>query len=126
MKLVVLLAVSFCLLFTASCSYKLFSEPTDKPTEPTKDISRYTADQVILIAKNYSPESECWGYREAPSQPGGVVRCDAKWTWAVEYTGNGLWYVDKKCPCHDIIVKWYFHEDTGKFTRRLPALGIND
>jgi len=121
-RLILFLVVSFCLLFIASCSGKLFSEPTDKLTEPTKDISRYTADQVILVAKNYSPEPRCWSYREALSQPGGVILCEAEWTWAVEYSGNGIWHVDKKCPCNDMILQWYFHEDTGKFTRRLPIL----
>ena len=76
----------------------------------SQDIPRYTADQVIEVAKSYSPECPTLGRVPAfqawestdPSSP----------SWAVEYLGSGKWLVTKDCPTKTTY--WHFYEDTGK------------
>ena len=74
------------------------------------DVPRYTADQVIEVAKSYSPECPMLGRvpkfraweNTDPSSP----------SWAVEYLGSGKWLVTKECP--SATGYWHFYEDTGK------------
>jgi hypothetical protein len=90
-----------------------------------KDTPRYTADQVIMVAKSYSPgycgpcsyapqrplpylEGEKWVYTEEPepTEPG----------WYVEYIGKGVWCVEKSC-C-GVHTDFLFYEDTGKLVKQ--------
>jgi len=73
----------------------------------TPDIPRYTADQVIYAAKEFSPGT----YHQ--------YRC-ADLAWQVQYLGKQTWKVEKFCI--DVYGKntgrlevWYFHEQTGHF-----------
>ncbi len=78
-----------------------------KTTEPSPDIPRYTADQVINVASANSPT--CMYSVTTPS-------------WTSEYIGNGTWLVTKKCITKWGAVmsteQWNFYENTGKLTKR--------
>ena len=71
----------------------------------TEDIPRYTADQVIAVAKAYAGEecgggSRWWEY---------VEPYDASWTTV--YLGDGKWRVTKECAS---VTTWTFYEATGE------------
>ena len=70
---------------------------------PQVDIPRYTADQVIAVAKAYAGE-ECavseWWWGESN---------EARWTTV--YLGNGKWEVSKECVS---VTTWTFYEATGE------------
>ena len=94
------------LVFTMGCA-----KPESK-VEP--DIPRYTADQVIAMAKS-NPEmnqpsyiSWNWSAQYLPARPD--LGMDGVW-W-VEHTGN-----DPTRNYERVGQGWYFHEDTGKFTK---------
>jgi hypothetical protein len=77
------------------------------------DEPRYTADQVIAVAKAYAGE-ECdnrWSLE--PSE-------EARWTTV--YLGDGKWKVTKECegqvPWDTTVVgDWTFYEATGDLSR---------
>lgn len=73
---------------------------------PQPDIPRYTADQVIAVAKAYTGEE-----------------CGGKWvlepyeaTWTTVYLGNGEWAVTKNCSSYGVGT-WTFYEATGHLSR---------
>ncbi len=75
------------------------------------DSPRYTADQVIVIAQNYSPE-KC-------STGGHLDLHSLKWvgasyydpSWEAEYAGNSIWEIRKKCQ-QRVVSTFYFDEKT--------------
>jgi len=77
------------------------------------DEPRYTADQVIAVAKAYAGE-ECAGQ---PSE-------DEKWTTV--YLGNGKWKVTRECSGQGQlpwsttteVSDWTFYEATGELKPR--------
>lgn len=76
----------------------------------TEDIPRYTADQVIAVAKAYA--GECgdglvspWSREREPY--------DASWT--AVYLGDGKWKVTKQCAS---VITWTFYEATGELKPR--------
>lgn len=69
---------------------------------PQVDTPRYTADQVIAVAKAYAGE-EClnrWFVGESN---------EARWTTV--YLGDGKWRVTKECAS---VTTWIFYEATGE------------
>ena len=70
----------------------------------TQDIPRYTADQVIAVAKASDPE--CHNpYMTA--------------TWDVRYLSYGRWLVTKTCSIRGTFkrsTQYYFYEGTGALT----------
>ena len=74
----------------------------------TEDIPRYTADQVIAVAKAYAGE-ECGGafpsWGQEPSEA----------SWTTVYLGNGEWQVTKECAS---VTTWTFYEATGELKPR--------
>ena len=85
----------------------LFIRQTEEET-PQLDIPRYTADQVIAVAKAYAGE-ECSGptvwWLEEPNE--------ARWTTV--YLGDGKWRVTKECAS---VTTWTFYEATGELKPR--------
>ena len=80
----------------------LFIRQTEDP--PQVDIPRYTADQVIAVAKAYAGE-ECvnrWS-----------LEPDEKARWTTVYLGNGKWKVTRNCSSPEG-VDWTFYEATGE------------
>ena len=75
--------------------------------QQAQDIPRYTADQVIYIASQYSPV--CLVEKTTPS-------------WEVRYISNGKWLVIKKCIFRTgaaiSIEQWDFYEDSSKLVKR--------
>ena len=71
-----------------------------------RDVPRYTADQVIYIAR--------------AADPGCKVAAKMTATWDVEYQNNGKWLVTKTCHWNTVnktkysTTQYYFHESTGK------------
>ncbi len=97
----------FMLFFGAFILFVLIiSIPQDcenKEYVPVQDIPRYTADQVINVAKAKSPT--CMPSVTTP-------------TWETTYAGNGKWVVVKKCvfPQTGAVFSsegWYFYENSG-------------
>ena len=90
----------------------LFIRQTEERT-PQVDIPRYTADQVIAVAKAYAGE-ECAG------QPS----TDEKWTTV--YLGNGKWKITRECSGQGQypwstttgVSDWTFYEATGELKPR--------
>ena len=76
----------------------------------TEDIPRYTADQVIAVAKAYAGE-ECGGGSFPPwsGEPD-----EASWTTV--YLGDGKWKVTKECSSE---TTWTFYEATGELKSSL-------
>jgi hypothetical protein len=72
-----------------------------------QDNSRYTADQVIYVAKAKSPSCI----------PAGLTT-----SWASQYLGNHQWLITKSClmPSGKVIsiTQWDFYEDTGNLIQR--------
>jgi len=93
----------------------LFLRETEERA-PQQDIPRYTADQVIAVAKAYAGEcggdSSRWsGYLPEPY--------DARWT--VVCLGDGKWKVTKECSGGGevpwvgySVSEWTFYEATGE------------
>lgn len=84
----------------------------------TEDIPRYTADQVIAVAKAYAGE-ECEErdslFRTWGDEP------NVKWTTV--YMGDGKWRVTKECWS---LETWTFYETTGELqeaTGQFPDWG---
>jgi hypothetical protein len=88
-----------------------------------KDTPRYTADQVIIVAKGYNP-----GYcapcpnalRPLPRLVGGKFVYPEEPeprepSWYVEYIGKGVWCVQKGCCEYTYFL---FYEDTGKLVKQ--------
>jgi len=101
----VLLAVGGTLFFTLRAP-----EPT--PTAQP-DIPRYTADQVIDVARSYYPATE-------------AEKRYVDIAWELKYIGKGVWQVDRiyvwkeGVPGHyagsrNLNDSWFFHETTGEF-----------
>ena len=80
----------------------LFIRQTEENT-PQVDIPRYTADQVIAVAKAYA--GECDPNRWLAESEA----YDASWT--VVYLGDGKWRVTKECAS---VTTWTFYEATGE------------
>jgi len=79
---------------------------------PQVDTPRYTADQVIAVAKAYA--GECNGSGE-------VEAYDASWTTV--YLGDGKWIVTRECepeiPWESAVIsEWTFYEATGELKPR--------
>jgi hypothetical protein len=74
------------------------------------DEPRYTADQVIAVAKAYAGE-ECGGDSgdSIPFPPWGEEPDEASWTTV--YLGDGKWEVTKECLSK---TTWTFYEATGE------------
>ena len=80
----------------------------------TEDIPRYTADQVIAVAKAYAGE-EC----------ADQSALDEK--WATVYLGDGKWKVTRECSYQGqywwgsrrtVVSDWTFYEATGELKPR--------
>ena len=71
---------------------------------PQVDTPRYTADQVIAVAKAYA--GEC--YRGSRWLGTGEFY-DASWTTV--YLGDGKWRVTQECA---LVTTWTFYEATGE------------
>ena len=104
---VLMLLIVFALLALVSC---------DRP--------RYTADQVIVIAQNYSPD-KCSERVYEVDDSGVLPRTTGKSTiscsdpaWELEYAGNSIWEIRKKC--HQRETKFYFDEKTAKISEYKP------
>ena len=82
----------------------LFARQTEDRA-PQVDMPRYTADQVIAVAKAYAGE-ECGSSRRWQEY---VEPYDASWTTV--YLGDGEWRVAKKCGS---VEEWTFYEATGE------------
>ena len=92
----------------------LFIRQTEEET-PQLDIPRYTADQVIAVAKAYAGEE-----------------CDNRWSlessekasWTTVYLGDGKWKVTKECEGQyrwdttTVVGDWTFYEATGELKPR--------
>ena len=80
---------------------------------PQQDIPRYTADQVIAVAKAYAGEcghgGDYWS-RYDPDGPGPVGE-PIPASWTTVYLGDGEWRVAKKCGS---VEEWTFYEATGE------------
>jgi hypothetical protein len=72
------------------------------------DVSRYTADQVISVAKDYAG-STCSENRVITSDPPPPTQA----TWKVKYRSNGRWVVER--TCRSSVRLWFFYEDDGRF-----------
>jgi hypothetical protein len=74
---------------------------------PQQNVSRYTADQVIYVAKAKSPS---------------CVREGAVASWDAQYMGDKKWLITKTCGGRLGYVfsktYWYFYEDTGTLIQR--------
>jgi len=88
------------------------------------DSPRYTADQVIVVAQNYSPAKCCERVYELDDSRA-IPRLTGKSTiscsdpaWEVEYAGNSIWEIRKKC--HQRETKFYFDEKTAKISEYKP------
>jgi len=80
----------------------LFIRQTEERT-PQVDMPRYTADQVIAVAKAYAGECSVYPWRpESESY-------EASWTTV--YLGDGKWRVTKECAS---VTTWTFYEATGE------------
>ena len=93
----------------------LFIRQTEEKA-PQVDIPRYTADQVIAVAKAYAGE-ECGG---GPYRWSGESY-EASWTTV--YLGDGKWKVTKECPgapwtTTTVVSDWTFYEATGELKPR--------
>jgi len=84
------------------------------------DVPRYTADQVIEVARSYSPD--CPGSQATSPSPRAWDTEPMPWdtdsaspSWSVEYLGSGKWLVRKDCESKTSY--WHFYEDTGKLVR---------
>ena len=84
----------------------LFIRQTEERT-PQVDMPRYTADQVIAVAKAYAGE-DCGDGRITLFAPG-YEPPDARWTTV--YLGDGEWRVTKECAS---VTTWSFYEATGE------------
>ena len=73
---------------------------------PQTDTPRYTADQVIAVAKAFAGE-ECGYNWWSPPPPGSSEK--ARWTTV--YLGDGKWKVTKDCSS---VTTWTFYEATGE------------
>jgi len=71
---------------------------------PQADTPRYTADQVIAVAKGYAGE-ECGGPYPWWTGEGDEPR------WTTVYIGDGKWRVTKECAS---VTTWTFYETTGE------------
>jgi len=90
------------------------------------DVPRYTADQVIEVARSYSPHCRrppflrpSWeqGSDYVPTCGPGEDNVEA--SFGIEYLGDGVWSVTKTCPVNSACsASWYFYEDTGKLVER--------
>ena len=91
----------------------LFIRQTEEKA-PQVDIPRYTADQVIAVAKAYA--GECGG-RWSQYLPELPEPYDASWTTV--YLGDGKWRVTKECSgapweTRTVVEDWTFYEATGE------------
>ena len=76
---------------------------------PQQDIPRYTADQVIAVAKAYAGE-KCAGQPSLDEQ------------WTTVFLGDGKWRVTRECSYQGapwskertVVVSWTFYEATGE------------
>jgi len=96
----------------------LFIRYTEENT-PQVDVPRYTADQVIAVAKAYAGEcsyGSSWSKYIGGSAAGGTY--DANWTTV--YLGDGKWKVTKECggqyrwDTTTVVGDWTFYEATGE------------
>ena len=84
----------------------LFIRQTEEKA-PQVDIPRYTADQVIAVAKAYAGE-ECG---DGPTRWWSGESYEASWTTV--YLGDGKWRVTKECS-GAVVEDWTFYEATGE------------
>jgi hypothetical protein len=88
-----------------------------------KDTPRYTADQVIVVAKSYSPgPCACQSILSLMKRPYGKSEPQEKDepiepSWYIEYIGKGMWCVEKDC-CGRYAYFFLFYEDTGKLVKQ--------
>jgi hypothetical protein len=80
----------------------LFIQQTEEK-DPQPDIPRYTADQVIAVAKAYAGECSRYPWQSNSND------YDASWTTV--YLGDGKWRVTKECAS---VTTWTFYEATGE------------
>jgi len=73
------------------------------------DVPRYTADQVIAVAKAYAGE-DCVRSSSGKDWWAGEQEPD-KASWATVYLGDGKWRVTKECTS---VTAWTFYEATGE------------
>ena len=91
----------------------LFIRQTEEKA-PQVDLPRYTADQVIAVAKAYA--GEC--YLGGSWWQGNVEFYDASWTTV--YLGDGKWKVTRECggqyrwDTTTVPSEWTFYEATGE------------
>ena len=91
----------------------LFTRQTEEEV-PQVDIPRYTADQVIAVAKAYAGEAR-FAF---------LTVLDEK--WATVYLGNGEWKVTRECSYQGqypwsrttVASDWTFYEATGELKPR--------
>lgn len=81
---------------------------------PEPDIPRYTAGQVIAVARAYSP-----GVSRALMLSKG---CGQELAWSARYLSQGSWFVCKYCihrwsDERVLIDYWFFHEDTAQLNK---------
>jgi len=80
-------------------------------TGTSSDAPRLRPDQVVTVAKSYSPECYAHGWWFTPG--GSPIPVEA--SFAVEYVGDGVWLITKTCSVSRYNGRWHFYEDTGKF-----------
>ncbi len=109
MKGLHVILLCLAILFLSVGGVLLFTQgATEKAPQP--DIPRYTADQVIEVAKAYAGE-ECGAGRIAEYY-------DPKWT--TTYLGDGRWEVTKDCSHVGSGLgksTWIFYEATGELKK---------
>jgi len=107
MKPLTLLALVLGITLFVGGAIAIVALQSNEPT-PTQDfdIPRYTADQVIAVARAYAGD-ECgitrWQHERFPEA-----------SWATVYGGNGQWKVTKNCGSFPGSKSWIFYEATGQ------------
>jgi hypothetical protein len=81
--------------------------PLSLACEHPQDVSRYTADQVIYVARAKSPS---------------CIREGLTASWSAIYLDNHHWLVTKSCltPRGELwsVTQWDFYEDNGGLNQR--------
>ena len=84
----------------------------------SRDVPRYTADQVLVVARSNSPNCKYTSllpylFSQAPPKTEYVEA-----SFATEYLGDGVWRITKTCPSNTKGSGcWYFYEDTGSLKK---------
>lgn len=84
----------------------------------TPDQPQLTPDQVITVAKAYSPLCPSFRQWSTAGPQGEWVHTVP--SYAVEYLGDGVWLITKVCSGNDTRYngRWYFYESTGKLVEQ--------